>query len=112
MKAKSSLVLVLASCLMSFPALAGQYEDAVKAHDAEDFKAAFSVFKTLAETDDSRAQFYLGHMYREGEGAKSSPKKAVKRLEKAVEQGDDNARALLGYMYWTGEGVRESASCG
>lgn len=89
-------------------AFAGPFEDAVYAHNDEDYAQALSLFQKLSQEKHASAQFYLGHMIQRGEGIKSSKKKAAKLFMKAAEQSDNNARVALGYMYWTGSGVRQS----
>lgn len=87
---------------------AGPYEDAVYAHNDEDYAQALSLFQKLSSENHADAQFYLGHMTQRGEGVKSSKKKAAKLFMKAAEQGNNNARVALGSMYWVGSGVRQS----
>jgi len=89
-------------------AWAGNLGDAVSAHRYDEHDKAFPMFKQLAEAGDARAQFYLGHMYKYGEGVKRSKKKAKKWIMMAAENGDDHAKVTLGEMYYSGNGIKES----
>ena len=61
--------------------------------------------KQAADQGDSMAQYFVGQMYRKGDGVEKNPEQAVLWYRKAADQ--DNVPALynLGWMYDLGEGV-------
>jgi TPR repeat protein len=71
------------------------------------FADSFSLAETRlkAELGVAEAQFFLGVMYRYGEGAPRDYAEAMKWWRKAAEQGDANAQFALGVMYLNGEGA-------
>ena len=72
-----------------------------------DFATALREWKPLAEQGDSKAQFGLGFLYRNGHGVKQDYKTAVKWYTLSAEQGYGSAQFNLGIMYAKGEGVPE-----
>jgi TPR repeat protein len=62
-------------------------------------------FRKSAEQGNADAQFWLGHMYQEGNGVALDATEAVKWYRKSAEQGDADAQFWLGYMYYKGNGV-------
>ena len=71
--------------------------------------AALVRLTTLALSGDAAAQFWLGNMYRRGEGVPKDAVQAVNWYRKAAEQGDAAAQFNLGNMYGRGEGVPKDA---
>ena len=68
-------------------------------------KAALQQLTTLATGGDALAQYNLGLMYANGEGAPMDWAKAAEWYQKAAERGDAVAQNDLGVMYDKGEGV-------
>ena len=60
-----------------------------------------------AEQGDAKAQYNLGNMYDNGQGATQDYKQAVKWYRKAAEQGYANAQYNLAHMYGNGHGVTQ-----
>ncbi len=84
-------IAVLAALLLSAlagTAVAGPFEDAVSAHERGDYATALRGFRVLAEQDDARAQYNLGHMYYWSEGVPQDYVLAHKWLNLAAAQGD------------------------
>ncbi len=89
---------------LTAPAGAG-YEEGFLAYVLRDYATALREWRPLAKQGNSRAQFFLGHMYRYGEGVPQDYAEAVKWYRKAAEQGYATAQHNLGLMYSKGEGV-------
>lgn len=89
-------------------AQADDFDAAIAAFDAEDYKTAFELFKPLAEAGNDDAQYYVGAMYQYGGGVSQSDEQAFYWFEQSAENGDDEAQYGLGLMYADGEGVKQS----
>ena len=61
--------------------------------------------KKAAEQGDAEAQFFLGHLYDDGDGVPEDDAEAVRWYRKAAEQGNALAQYQLGVMYYRGGGV-------
>ena len=68
----------------------------------------FETLKAKAEAGHAYAQFNLGVMHDNGEGALEDDKEAVKWYRKAAEQGHAEAQYNLGFMYANGQGVEQN----
>jgi hypothetical protein len=84
---------------------AGDFEDAVAAHDIGDFKAAVSSMKKAAAQGDSRAQYNLALMYKNGEGVVQDYAEAARWYKLSAAQGYLDAQYNLAVMYNRGDGV-------
>ncbi len=80
------------------------------AHDRGDFAAALGEFRPLALAGNAQAQFYLGFIYRNGQGTREDFAEAVKWYRRAALQGIDGAQFNLGLMYDNGQGVPQDFS--
>ncbi len=87
------------------PAFSANYVKGIEAYIDGDYKTALLEFQPLAEQGDASAQFFLGFMYRKGQGVVQDYKEAVKWLRLSAEQGDAEAQSNLGFMYGKGRGV-------
>ena len=70
----------------------------------------FNNCRTAAEQNDATAQYFLGQMYRKGEGVDKNAGEALRWYRKAAEQGNAPAQYNLGWMYDAGEGVAQDVS--
>jgi TPR repeat protein len=61
-------LIALSLILAPGAAIAGPFEDAVAAYKRKDYASALSLFRSLAEQGDTRAQGNVGVMYSHGEG--------------------------------------------
>ena len=61
-----------------------------------------------AQQGDADAQFWIGHMYKNGQGVTQDSKQAVKWFRKSAEQGHAKAQYNLGLMYASGKGVTQN----
>ena len=86
-------------------AYADEVKEGLKALNRGDYKAAFEIWKPLAEKGNSTAQFNLGLMYDKGDGVRQNFPKAVRWYRLAAKQGNVSAQFNLGLMYYKGEGV-------
>jgi len=92
---------------LSGSARAGWLDDATAAYARGDYLTAVNIVKPHAELGDARAQYYLGFMYRDGQGVAQDYKTAVKWFTLAAERGFASAQNNLGWMYRNGEGVAQ-----
>ena len=97
------LLLIVAS-MLPFVAHAS-FTTGILKYVSRDYAAAYVEFKPLAEQGDSHAQYYLGQMYRNGEGVAQDFKKAFDWYKLAAEQGEVRSQHILGQLYHRGVGV-------
>ena len=108
--ALAKVPLLLASCVLALafaasPALAGFLEGRA-AYRAKDFESAHEEFQKAAEQGHVGAQFWLGLMYRRGQGVERDHVEAVKWFRKAGERGNAVAQFFVGLAYARGQGVQ------
>jgi uncharacterized protein len=106
------MILSLLIWLVALPedALAG-FDEGMAAYEAEEYETAIAEWSPLADNGDVRAHYWLGIVFRFGEGAPRDYAKALVHLRKAASQttdGDIYRRAIysLGYMAEEGHGVK------
>jgi TPR repeat protein len=104
--------LVLAALVMSRPASADSYDDAVAAHRKGDDQAAVALLHPLADSGDVRAQALLGYFYDHGWGVPVDHARAVEYYLKAANQDDSGAAVNLCANYVAGEGVARDVAEG
>ena len=92
--------------------LLNNFKAGVAAYDRGDFNTALEKFKPIAEQGDARAQYYLGVLYKFGEGLSQNDVEAEKwfqlaskKLPELAEGGDAVAQFFMGNMYHTGRGI-------
>ena len=86
-------------------ALADALDDGRTAHMRGDYETAWRLLEPLADEGNAVAQFYLGFMYRSGQGVSRSANAAWKWYRRAADQGLAEAQNNLGAMYRNGQGV-------
>jgi len=64
--------------------------------------------KQSAEQGIAMSQYYLGQMYRNGDGVSKNLQEAINWYRKAAEQGNALAQYNLGWIYDSGEGVPQN----
>ena len=81
---------------------------------SRDYKKAFNNFKDLTQRDDPIAKYYLGYMYKVGEGVKQSDEESERyfipvfsELSRLAEEGDSEAQYYLSLMYYNGYGCKK-----
>jgi uncharacterized protein len=88
-------------------AIAGPFDDAIAAYKRKDYASALSLFRSLAEQGDTRAQGNIGVMYSNGEGVPQDYAEALKWYRMAADQGDAHAQCNIGVLYDNGRGVAQ-----
>ncbi|WP_053005695.1 tetratricopeptide repeat protein [Kiloniella spongiae] len=73
-----------------------------------DYTTALTELRPLAEQGDRTAQYYLGVMYKEGQGVAVDDTLSHQWLTKSAENGDAQAQMMMGMMYHFGSGVEEN----
>jgi hypothetical protein len=69
------------------------------------YAEALGEAKKLAEQNDPRAIFFLGDIYRRGEGVSVDPAEAAKWFRQGVDQGFPDCMTALANLYHAGQGV-------
>ena len=91
-----------------FAAVAASFEDGVAAFDRADDVDALRIFTALAGLGDSKSQFALAEMYRQGRGVRQDYTSAFAWYRKAAGQANPGAEFNLGVLYQTGQGAPKS----
>ncbi len=105
------LLIPLFFCLAAFalqamvPVARAGWDEAQEDYENGNYVKAYEQFRTLAEQGNADAQWDLGTMYANGQGAPKDYAEAVKWFSKAAEQGLAGAQFNLGIMYYNGTGV-------
>ncbi len=97
--------LFAAALVLATPALAGPFDEGIRALQAGDFANARSAFTPLAADGDGNAQFMLGVMLENGLGTAKDPGAAAGWYRKAAADGVASAQYNLGVFYQLGSGV-------
>lgn len=85
---------------------ADDFEAGVRAFRAGDTANALSIWKRLAESGNSTAQYNLGVVYEQGKGVTVNIPQAMIWYRKAAEKGRPDAQNNLGVLYAEGRGVQ------
>ena len=97
----------LLAVILTATASAADIRKGYKAFQRGDCATAFAEFFPLAETGNADAQFMLGVMYAEGDGATQDYAKAVKLYRLAANAGHAETQNNLRLMYQYGNGVAQ-----
>ena len=89
--------------LLARPVSAQDYDKGWAAFEADDYAAALSEWRPLAERGNTRALWWLAHMYESGKGVPQDYAEAIRLYKLAAEQGDFGAIYELGSIYFKGE---------
>ena len=100
---KIFLVLAFVLAASASSATAQTFEESRAAYDRGDYDTAFRGFRRLAKQGNAGAQFFLGGMYRCGEGIPQNAVQAARWYRRAAEHGNVAAQFNLGDMYRHGE---------
>lgn len=104
MRRRLLIVIVWGLCVCGYPAQA-DFRDAFDAYQRGDFRNAVRLFIPLAQDGDALAQYHLGSMLAEGQGAPRNPTMAIRWLELAARQDLVKAQHLLAKLLQAGSGV-------
>jgi TPR repeat protein len=88
-------------------ALAGPFEDAEAAYDAQNYATALKGLDPLARAGNNKAQYLLGRMYALGRGVTQNYNEALKWYRLAAAQGSGDAQNSIGNLYVMGNGVTQ-----
>ena len=100
--------LLLATATPAWADNTTQFEQAMAAYNAGNYKQAFHLLQPLAQQGDAMAQNNLGAMYNNGQGVVQSYQQAMAWYQKAANQGVAQAQNNLGAMYANGLGVAKN----
>src|SRR5512134_1902679 len=98
MRRPSIAAILMISLLITGQAIAGYFEDAVKAYERGEYKTAYQLLKPLAEQGNSNAQVMLGFMYDQGRGVPRDYAEMEKWYRRAAKQGNIGAQYTLRLM--------------
>jgi hypothetical protein len=84
-------------------ALAGPFEDAEAAYDAQNYAVALKGLSPLARAGNDKAQYLLGRMYADGRGVRQNYQEAMKLYRLASAKGNGDAQNSIGNLYAIGK---------
>ncbi len=87
---------------------ADAYDDGMLAYTSGRYADALTIWTSLAQDGNARAQFNLAYMYEFGISVPAKPEDAVKWYRQSAEQGYARAQNFLGWMYEMGKGVEHN----
>jgi hypothetical protein len=102
---KNLVTIFLLLLLTLHSVLAADLQKGLDAAIKEDFETALKEWRPLAEQGNEKAQYYLGLMYKRGDGVAKDDTQTVYWYRKAAEQGYSLAQYYLGLMYRQGAGI-------
>lgn len=97
--------LLLIILLLPVTALAMDFTAASSAYEAGNYRSAYRGFKSLAQDQHVEAQYRLGLLYLNGQGARKDVDQGLAWLKQAAENGSYLAAAELGQIYASGSAV-------
>ena len=97
--------LLLALVLFWPVAALADFQAGLEAAQRGDYATTLLEWRPLAELGVAHAQYNLGYMYDNGQGAPADDAEALKWFRLAAEQGVAQAQFYLGLVYATGKGV-------
>ena len=100
--------LLLATATPAWADNTTQFEQAMAAYNAGNYKQAFHLLQPLAQQGDAMAQNNLGAMYNNGQGVVQSYQQAMAWYQKAANHGDAAGQHNLGAMYEKGQGIAQN----
>jgi len=108
MKRLLTTLVILTGLIGSAEAVWAQdFNKGLKAAQSGDFATAMKWLRKAAEQGHAGAQFWVGTLYKGGNGVTQDYAEAVKWFRKAAEQGDTQGQNNIGQMYRKGEGVTQ-----
>jgi len=93
--------------LIAVEALAGAFEEAEAAYDAQNYATALKGLNPLARAGNDKAQYLLGRMYALGRGVTQNYQEALKWYRLAAAQGNGDAQSSIANLYVLGKGVTQ-----
>jgi hypothetical protein len=98
-------VILLVLMSLSFASVQATFTMGILKYVSRDYAAAYDEFKPLADQGDRSAQYYMGQMYRNGQGVEQNFKEAFKWYRLAAEQGEVRSQHIVAQLYHRGVGV-------
>ena len=102
-------VLLLLTLLCIAPRLWADFANGALAYHQGRYEQAYSIMRTLSEAGNDQytglAQYYLGMMHLNGQGARQDYKQAAQWLRKAAQKRVEQAQYRLGNLYLQGNGL-------
>jgi len=105
MRRTAAAFILIISLLLAGLAIAGPFEEALKACDRGDHMTEYGLIESLADQGNASAQYHLGVMYDDGHGVPQDYNKASMWYEMAAGKGNAKAMFNIGEMYASGNGV-------
>ncbi len=102
-KIMTSVVILFGTSLLSFGALADDYDRAVQAAKTGRAAEAKNILKTLSEKGDVRAQAQLGELYLSAGKSDQERREGIKWIKAAAEKGNAIAQYNFGNLYLDGK---------
>ncbi len=93
----ATVMLAMIIVLVAAPAGA-DFEAGVEAYNRGDYATALKEWRPLAEQGDAVAQYFLAHMYENGQGVPQDDVQARMWLNLAAAQGNKTARKMRGIL--------------
>ena len=100
--AGAALSLAAQSAFASHPS---HLVEGIQAYENGQFKQAYTVFASHADTTNPKALYYLSALYLSGKGVEQDEFKAFEYCKRAAEEGLVEAQFQLGVMYLEGVGM-------
>ena len=95
--------------LFTTVACAAAFDDGLAAFVRADYATAIRHWEPLAEAGNADAQYNLGSMYENGQGAARDYTAAVRFYRRAAAQGHPDAQYNLAKLYESGNGVTQDS---
>ena len=102
-----SVLLMVFLFLLASVAAASPLQKGISLYESKQFQEAFPLIEKEAQNGNAEAQYYLGRMYRWGEGTHQDLDKAFHWYSKGAKQGNRKAQNNLAFMYFNGLGVQK-----
>jgi TPR repeat protein len=106
MKRTLLTIWLAATLALATEARAEGFVDGLRAYDAGDYAAAYSVWSDLARHGDAEAEAAIAGLYSQGLGVERSAAQAAAWYRRAAKRGLMAAQMNLGDIYATGRGVK------
>ena len=94
--------------IVSLPARAASFEDAVAAYQHADYASAMRIWHELGEAGDVRAIYNLGVLFDLGQGVTPDPARAAVYFQHAAQAGHVRAMSNYGRLLEQGRGVAKN----
>ena len=99
------LVFGLSMFLLFVAPVWGDFDAGLDAYERGDYETALKIWRPLAEQGNAHAQYFLGKLYKDGQGVPQDYEEAARWYRLAAKQGHAKAQYSLGWLYEVGKGV-------